>query len=256
MRIPIPREHGAWAMLLTSLALGQLVAWTINLPSLYLWLLTLAVFIVREPLAVLWRPRRGDAWSAWELRTWVAAMLGAIALLTALLVAGRGPDFLFLALPAGLLFALQLVWQRTKARWSWPAELVGTAGVTIAAPASYFAAAGSLDRAALSLWSILFAYFAAQVVYVRWRLRAPGQRLLGYVALAIQILALVTFLSLGTAGFLPSLLFLAFVPGAAKALLAMRTLSSARKQVTKLGWVEVVYSLVFVLLTVLAYRLA
>lgn len=256
MRIPIPREHGAWAMLLTSLTLGQVVAWRINVPSLYLWLLAIAVFVVREPLALLWRPLRGGTWSPQTLQLCAAGTLGASALLAAVMVATRGMDFLLLAVPAGTLFALQLTWQRTKARWSWLAELLGTAGVTIAAPASYFAATGILDRTGLSLWPMLFAYFAAQVVYVRWRLRASGDRFLGFVALGIQTLVLVTFLTLGLTSFVPSYLFLAFVPGIAKTLLALGTGHSAKKQVTKVGWVEVTYSLVFVLLAVLAYRLA
>ncbi|MBI4317197.1 MAG: hypothetical protein HY675_01800 [Chloroflexi bacterium] len=243
-------------MLLTSLALGQVVAWRVDVSSLYLWLLAIAVFVVREPLALLWRAKRADTWSSQILRSYTAGVLGAIALLAAVLVATRGVEFLFLATPAAVLFALQLTWQRTKARWSWQAELLGTAGVTIAAPAAYFAATGALDRTGLSLWAMLFAYFAAQVVYVRWRLRSPGDRVLGFVALGIQALMVAAFFALGFATWVPSFAFVAFAPGIAKTLLAMGTGHNAKKQVTRLGWVEVAYSLAFVLLTALAYRLA
>lgn len=254
VRIPVPREHGAWAMLLTSLALGQAVAWRINIPSLYLWLLTIAVFIVREPLVLLWRPGR-SAWSRRTLAFWAIGMMAAILLLAGALLATRGTGFLFLAVPAAVAFALQLTWQRTRASRSLQAELLGTAGTALAAPTAYFAATGVVDSAGLSLWPILFAYFAAQVAYVRWRVRAAGDTYRGLMAVAIQFLVLAAFLALSLSTLVPPYSFVAFVPGLAKTLFAVAA-NGNRIRVTRLGWIEVLHSLLFFVLAILAFRQA
>lgn len=241
-------------MLLTSLALGQTVSWQLNLPSLVLWPLTIAVFVLREPLALLLRPGR-SAWSRSALALWTAGLAVTIVALAALLVVMRSTDFLFLSLPASVAFGLQLAWQRTRVTRSLPAELLGTAGVALAAPAAYFAATGVLDSIGLSLWPILFTYFAAQVAYIRWQTRAAGDRRRGMLAVAVQFLAFGAFLLGSLAELLPLYSFIAFLPGLAKATLAMFT-GGAKKRVTRLGWIEVAHSVLFFALAVLAFRQA
>lgn len=253
MRIPIPKEHGAWAMLITSLALGQAAAATVDLSSIYLWLLAVAVFIVREPLSLLRRPRRRAGFSDRSLKLWAGGWLTAIAILAGLLLAARGTAFLLFALPTAVLFGLQLAWQHTRARWSLPAELAGTAGVTLAGPAAYYAATGRLGVTGASLWPVLLAYFAAQVLYVRWQLRASASKTSGRATLWTQALILGAFLALGGAGLVPPYLFLAFIPGLIKVLLAMMATGSRKRPVARVGWTEVLYSCLFFLLAVAAF---
>lgn len=247
MGLPIPREHGAWAMLLTSLALGQAVAARLNPASLYLWLLVIAVFCLREPLHLGGkRP---------ETARWWAAVLAAVALVSAGALFRRyGPPLLYLAVPAAVLFALHARWQRRGARRSWPAELAGTAGITLAAPAAYYAATGSLGMVGISLWMVLFAYFATQVAFVRWKLRAPTNRRLGLLTLLLQALVAAALLGLGFAGIVPPGLFLAFIPGMIKAYLAAVAKVGRRQKVARIGWTEVLYSLMFFALALGAYH--
>lgn len=254
MRVPIPKEHGAWAMLITSLALGQAAAATVNLASIYLWLLAVAVFIVREPLSLLWRHRRRAGFSRRSLKLWAGGWLAAIALLAGLLLTARGTAFMLFAMPAAILFGLQLAWQHTLARWSLPAELAGTAGVTLSAPAAYYVATGRLGVTGASLWPVLLAYFAAQVLYVRWQLRAPASKTSGRATLWTQTLILAASLALGRAGLMPPYLFLAFIPGLVKVLLAMAAAGSRKRPVARVGWTEVIYSGLFFFLAVAAFH--
>lgn len=249
MGLPIPREHGAWAMLLTSLALGQAVAARLNPASPCLWLLVITVFCLREPLA-LWRGKRPDK----AVKRWTVALALAALVLAGTLFRWYGVAFLLLALPAAVLFVLHAEWQRRGVRRSWQAELVGTAGITFAAPAAYYAATGSLGMAGISLWMALFAYFATQVAFVRWKLRAPADRRLGRLSLLLQALVAAAFLGLGFAGIVPPGLFLAFIPGMIKAYLAAVAKVGRRQKVARIGWTEVLYSLMFFALALGAYH--
>lgn len=251
MRIPFPREHGATAMLLTSLALGQAVAGEVNLPSIYLWLLAITVFALREPLGALLRPGGG---ARKEPAFWTAGMLLFALIMTVLLWQSRGAGLLYLALPALLLFSLQVLWQRGRAKRSLAAEIFGTAGTALAGSGAYFAASGQLNLTAWSLWLLLAAYFVSQVFFVRWRLRNGNEKKGAARVLLLQLLIVLAIFFLGYFGSLPLYSFLALTPALLKTMAAL-TSREARKKVRRVGWTEVLFALFFFVLALLAYRL-
>ena len=58
LKPPLPKEHGAWAMLIVPLVLGWAIAPAWHWRSLILFVAALGFFLLRYPLAVLVKTRK------------------------------------------------------------------------------------------------------------------------------------------------------------------------------------------------------
>ncbi len=170
----LPREHGSWFLFLVPLAVGLGVAGQLNARGGAFTLAALGLFFARQPLDVILRGLRGGRPRA-DLApalTWLAAC----ALLTALagaylLLAARLWALLPLGLAGAGLLALQLWAARARlARTLW-SEVIGTAGLALAAPAAHYAATGAWSATAVALWLLMAVVGVGGVLYSRWRLR-------------------------------------------------------------------------------------
>ncbi|HKX33008.1 MAG TPA: YwiC-like family protein [Blastocatellia bacterium] len=257
-KLKLPREHGAWAMLYVPFALGVAVAGQLDWAALSLLLSASFLFISRESLLVWWRARtRGrDAGGAGRLLV-VYLALSLAAGLPLILV-----WHLFRLIPIGLAGgALLLINGRQATRLeerSIGGELLAIAGLTLTAPAGYYAARGVWDATALWLWLLSAFYFASSVFYIKLRIyglnprkQEDWQRLrwscAGYhLFLCAALLALIVF------GDLSLLALMAFGPVLARTfrqlLKPVNTIS-----LTRAGLLEIAYSLTFLIFTKLGF---
>lgn len=231
----MPREHGAWGMLLVPFATALGVAGVFDLKTVLLLASTLCFYISR---------------ASWLKRQW---------LWTALLLAGSlgaaAPLFIvwklwwlagFSAVAAGL--AVQ------PTRRHFAMQLTATAGLTLTAPAAWYTATGVLDAMAFWLWLWNALYFIGGLLYVRMRIAPVAERpalckpVLGfYGGLMLFVLALAT---VDVISFSVSLVF---VPAMARVLIGVSRLTSPLR-IKRLGWSEVAYSVLFGVLLVVALR--
>lgn len=170
----LPREHGGWFLFLVPLAVGLGVAGEWNGRGLAFAAAALALFLARQPLSLAiqaWRGKRTRA-DLPALLAWLAIYGGVVAAAGgALLLRDRLWGLLLLgAMGAGLL-ALQL-WataaRRARTLWS---EVIGTAGLALAAPGTHYAATGAWSVTAFALWAFMATIGVGGVLYSRWRLR-------------------------------------------------------------------------------------
>lgn len=259
----VPKEHGAWAMLLIPLVVSLAAAgrWGMEGP---LFLGTcLAIYTARQPLSVLVRPPRepgdeGKGRPAFWLAVYVALALAFG--LPLLLYYGR-----WLLLPWAALFlaftAAHLYLRNQRLDRTIPGELTTIGGLALTAPGAYYVARG-LEPAAIYLWLLTSLYSSSSVFYVRMKmkhrsLRRPakdlGERLaLGRNNLIYQGL-LVLVLALAVAwGQVPPLVPLAFVPLLAKVSHAI-LFGDHQVNIKKVGWTEVAHSVAFTFLLIGAY---
>jgi YwiC-like protein len=176
----VPPEHGAWFMWLGPLLTGILAAGRIHMDVFVLAALILAGFLVRQPLtiafkAVVGRRSRNDLWPA----AFVAAVLGAIALLLMGLMLARGhKELVWLALASlpVLIWQFALVARREERQMG--IELVGAGVLALAAPAAYWVLLGEAHPDGWWLWGLAWLYAAASIVFIYLRLeqRRWGQR--------------------------------------------------------------------------------
>ena len=176
-----PREHGAWGLLLVPMVTGAGIAFRqTNNVAPFLWLLlgALALFWLRTPLESLLGTSAMRAQTKDERRTVAVAIagIGAVALLALgeLLWAGRNPLLWRIGAAAGVAFAgqalLKLMWRQPPRlsrqsearrplskqsghRLRMLSEIVGTIGLTAAAPAAYYVITGKFGVTAWVVWT-------------------------------------------------------------------------------------------------------
>lgn len=249
-RLPFPREHGAWAMLIAAIALAWAVPGVRGLPAAVLSILFLLGFAIQEPLRVIVRGRGGPGPVLWAL-LYGAPLLGGAAWLV-------DTCHVYLLVPLAcmgiVLTAADLVLRRRGSHRNFLVRLVGGACLTLVLPATVAVAHPGWVRYAFGAWGLTLAYFATRFIVIRarnearWRGHAADAwRALVLASQAALYIVLLPFLS---AGMVSAWLLLAFVPGSIEAL---RPRADDNVQAT--GWREVPHLAWFVLAVIGTYHL-
>jgi hypothetical protein len=250
----VPKEHGASFMSVHSLLLGVVagfaaggddwlgLALALGFGALFLPL-TAAVSAITQPRLAAAARRRTMALGA------AFAGLGALAL-----VHGPVLEILLIgAVGAGLAGLYGLARRATGGR-SVLSQLTAIASISLLAPLAWLLIAGPTDRWPLSA-AVAFVAFGGTVPYVRERVRRrrfPAMTLSerlrgGAVAIAWQVVAVATSLTLAAAGAVSVLVPIAFLPGAIKTVVALAG-PERRPPIQRIGYLETVVSTVFAVL--------
>lgn len=250
----IPREHGAWGMLLVPLATGAVAALHFSVNGGALALFTVAamsLFWLRTPVESWWGASPIKVQTKAE-RVMVIAAIGLLAVvsISALLWNGQRSGLLTIGAIAASAFMMQAGVKRLGRKARMPAQIIGAIGLTSTAAGAYYVAAGKLDRIAIALWLANWLFAADQIHFVQVRIRSSRAAsldekmkqglpfLLGQIGLIGVILAACRF------GFFPAALAVAFVP-----VLFRGTLWFVRRSrpldVHKLGFSELTQAVIF-----------
>ncbi len=173
----LPREHGAWGLLLVPMVTGAGVAFRERghvLPVLLLLVAALALFWLRTPVESLLGTSAIRSQTAEERRAvaTVVAVLGAVAALAlgALLWGWRNPLLWLIGLTAGAAFAGQALLKKLGRRTRMLSEIVGTIGLTASGPAAYYVITGKFGATAWMLWTVNLLFAGDQIHYVQLRI--------------------------------------------------------------------------------------
>lgn len=280
--LDLPREHGAWAMLLVPYLVGTGVVDWGGWPSILLLLSIVLLFASSRPASVLLKELHsstgGAAGTSWGLPEGEDARkrtLSAAARLSAYLgITGASAVYLLLGYQrwalvyigagATVALALQLMLRQFRLDRSWPARLLAIAALSTTGPAALYAATGNLGREAVAVWVLAFLYSGASVFYVRMVYRPPARgkpaagsdgravaerNVLAYLAVAAAAIAVFTI-----AGWLPSLSIVALAPLALKVFWAALR-RDYRPSLRQVGFAELGHSAIFAILAILVLRL-
>jgi hypothetical protein len=264
----IPREHGAWGMLLVPLLTGATVAVLAGgrvAPVLLLTTAVLALFWLRTPVES-WLgsgAMRVQTRQERQLVRGVILPLAAVITVTlgALFWQGKNRELIWLGMIAGAAFAVQMFLKRMGRTVRMTAEVVGALALTSTAPAAYCVATGRLDARAWALWLVNWLFAADQIHFVWLRIRgarAAGLSekfivgwsfLVGNILLS-GMLALAYYFS-----WLPELTLIAFGP-----ILFRGLVWFAKKPqpivVRRLGWTELAHAVAFGVLLIAGFSFA
>lgn len=253
--IALPPEHGSWGFLLEPLLLGLLVV--PSMAGAWLALGVIGLFMARQPAKIAlvdWQ--RGKRYARTRLAEQVAVAFGAVGIAGfALALALGGITSLLpfaLGIPlAGIVFAS---YRNNRGRDLLP-ELAGAAALALAA-FSLALAGGESVGLGLALWVIVLARNIPSILYIRARLRLDkAQPFTPVPAVATHIagcLAVGTFAVLGYAPWLAVAALLVLTARAVHGLSPYRQ----RVRVQSIGFLELFYGLLTVLLTALGYALS
>jgi YwiC-like protein len=260
----VPREHGAWGLLLVPLFTGVAT----GLPSaqrvwpLVLFVLAaLVLFWLRTPVESLLGSGPMLARTPEERRvTLIAAILLATtsaACLIGLMWDGRNLKLLFIGAIAAFAFTVQTLLRRLGRGVRMAAQLVGAIGLTATAPAAYYVATGRLETHGLVLWAANWLFAANQIHFVQmnihgFRGRTFREKLAqGRSFLLAETLLLVVLLVPLLWHWIPSLVVFAFAPALYRGTKWFFQGPEAL-DVKKLGWSEMRQGVAFGVLLAIA----
>lgn len=263
----LPREHGAWGILLVPLATGAAVGLAGGhgfLPLLLFTLAALALFCLRVPAEVLLETTPLRVQNPAERRAVVSfvllyASVAAVALLL-LFWKERAYGLLWLGAAAAVAFGAQAALRKLGRDTRMSSQLVGSIGLTSTAAGACYVASGRLDAQAGVLWAANWLFAANQIHYVQLRIHAARAVnraeklargwgfLLGEGATTLLLVLAWRF------ALLPAWASLAFAPVLLRGL-AWFLRPHAPLQVHRLGMSELGHAVLFGLLLILALLL-
>lgn len=247
-------------MLYVPLAVGALVAWRAPLRLMFLALSVSFVFIAHESLLIWWRVRARGQQNEEALRFTLSYLALAGVFGAPLLLVYHLYWFVAMGLSALVLLAINARQAVRREDRTIGGEMMAIAGLTLTAPAAYYAARGAIDVTALWLWVLCAVYFASSVFYVKLRVstinpridetrRQSWRRCASYHAV---LLALLLVLALTES--LNLFAFAAFAPVLTRSFWYLAR-PVRQLNLRRVGLLEVAYSLVFLIFTTLTFRL-
>jgi YwiC-like protein len=264
----LPREHGAWGLLLVPLVTGAGVALRHGggvFPLLLLLTVALTLFWLRTPVESLLGTSALRAQTKEERVTVGLVILGlgkvAVVALGVLLWAGRNRGLWLLGGLAGVSFAAQALLKRFGRSTRMLSEVVGTMGLALSAPAAYYVVTGKLDGTAWMLWLVNLAFAGNQIHYVQLRIhtvRVEGignQLARGWTFAAGQAGMAIVLAVVCLRGLMPWIAMIAFVPILFRGWLYFLR-NSGPLVVRRLGWNELAQAASFCVLFIAAFFLA
>lgn len=256
----IPREHGAWGLLLVPMVTAAGVAFresTNVFPFVLLLTAALALFWLRTPLESLLGISviRAETKEERNSVAFVVAYLAVVAglTLTMLLWNGHNPLLFAIGAAAGAAFVAQAWLRKLGRRTRMLSEMVGIMGLTASAPAVYYVITGRFDVTAWMLWLANLLFAGNQIHYVQIRihsakltgLRAKLARSWTFGAGQLVMVGILAGSCL--LGWMPWLVMLAFVPLLVRGFYYF-VQKPAPLQVRRLGWNELAQAIVFCVL--------
>jgi len=289
----LPREHGAWGLLLVPMITGTGVALhrASNMaPLILLATAALALFWLRTPLESLLGTSAMRVQNLEESRTVrsVIVLLAAIAAvaLAALLWSGRNADLWPLGAAVAACFILQtllkqapklkrLMWrqqprpsrdgeaERPRHPYSLRmlSEIVGCIGLTASAPAAYYVITGKFDSNAWMLWVANLLFAGDQIHYVQLRIHSAKvegfrARLLRGWPFAVGQAIMTAVITVACMDrLMPPIASIAFAPLLFRGWFYFIQ-EPAPLVVRRLGWNELKHATVFCILFISAFSLA
>lgn len=199
----VPREHGAWFMWVLPLALGAALS---RITSAHGLLVGAALAFHLAGSAMTEAVRQGFHRSR-PLQRWSVGLTLAGILLVGYPV-WRWPVIAGIGAGAAGLIGLHLWLVRLRRERTLTGDALAIAGVTLWAPVSYLAGAGSLDRTAWVLWALCFLFFMGTAFHVKSVFRERDNPRFKWVSNGVHMGLLAVPAMLGVpqaaAAFLPS----------------------------------------------------
>jgi hypothetical protein len=263
----LPREHGAWGLLLVPMVTGAGIAFRESnhiLPALLLLVAALALFWLRTPVESLLGTSALRAQTKDERRAVaiVIAGLGIVAALAlgALLWARQNPLLRLIGAAAGAAFVGQALLKKLGRRTRMLSEIVGTIGLAASGPAAYYVITGKFGPTAWMLWMANLIFAGNQIHYVQLRIhtvRIAGLRakLANGWAFAVGQAVMTIALTLAcVTRVMPEFASLAFAPLLFRGWFYFIQ-KPAPLMVRRLGWSELGQAVVFCVLFIAAFAL-
>lgn len=240
MKILVPKEHGAWAMLLIPFAIGTAIqeqTW-LQVPLFFGWFF---LYLASNPLMMMAR----NPGHAAQYRKFVI-IYGFVAAAFLILPITRYPALLWLGVVLLIILPINLYYARMNRERELFNDFTAVAGLCLGAVISGYAGAGGWSEDLFPAWLFCVLFFMGSVFFVKTMIRERGNRSFrklswGYHVAVIFLILFVTESWVLTVAYLPSL---------ARAILYTPKVINPMK----IGILETANSLLFFTLVILFFR--
>ncbi len=259
----LPKEHGAWGVLFIPFFVSAAVASCFDLKMILLLFGIFFLYISRKSIEELFRASKHNDRLIKNKFYYFLIIFITVGLLFII------PIFLLYDLtwlPAfGFIFIclqwINILQIRKRKQRTVTAELIGIAGLCLSAPIAYYVATGEIEKTALLMWIISFAYFARGVLYVKLRLSVVAARAQfadlyermkyskGYIFFHLALITSTFFLLIM---FQKPFLIISYLPIAIQSFLGISRMNT-KLNVPRIGYIEVSHSILFGILVVLLF---
>ena len=221
----LPREHGAWGILLVPLLTGAAIGLATGrgvLPFILFIAASLSLFCLRTPLEA-WlgtTPLRAQDSAERLIVLYAIVLYGLIAAFAVgwLLWRERAIGLVLIGAASGVFFIAQAILKKLGRSTRMVSQLLGAMGLTSTAAGAYYVVTGALNQTALLLWAASWLFAANQIYFVQ--LRIHGARLAsasekfreGRWFLASELLTVVLLAASWRIGYLPGLAAASYAP--------------------------------------------
>ena len=251
---PIPKEHGAWALLYGPFLLALAVQPSFEPRVIALFAAISALFLAHEPLSKLARTSRHPVPRPrsrhWRLWLWVYLT---VAVISGAYLLWRHHLWLLipLGLAVGFLLIIHLILVVRRKERSVAGELTGVMGLTASAPITSYVVTGLLDRTSVLLWVLTLLYFASGIFFVKMKIsrftkpadyRNRVRQCFGYHTFVCLALFLLVWCES-----IPPLLSLAYLPILVRAFAGILS-KEERLNVRRIGYTELMHTVLFLVL--------
>ena len=260
----IPKQHGAWVVLIACLALGMSAAGKFRFEVMLILLAVIAAFLGRNALSARLRPSSSEE-QRQGLSVWAMLYFAVFLLAGAGLILGYKLWFLLpLGLAGFILTAVSLGLERIRKDMTAGGQIISILGIALAAPAMEYAAMGRYSSRTLAVWLICSLFFAGSIFHVRHMARKrPNsgkfflERLKVDFPLALFNLgAFLTAVILTKFRIFPAYAPLAFIPGTLKALHLVGWTNNKPVSLKRVGYAELIHTLIFLVIAVFVFNQA
>lgn len=179
----IPREHGAWGILLVPMLTGAFVALRAGGDAADLApfsIVAFSLFWLRTPVESWIGAAAIRARTPEEFRLVRTAALGlagvSLSALVWLFWGGRNGSLLWIGAAACTAFLIQAGLKRIWRGARTASQMIGAAGLTSTAPAAYYVVTGHLDITTWVLWAANFLFAINQIQFVQLQIHAARAR--------------------------------------------------------------------------------
>jgi hypothetical protein len=263
----IPREHGAWGMLLIPLITGAAVGFAFQrapLPFVLFFIASLSIFGLRTPLEAWLGTSALRPATPSERRVVLYSIIsyGAVAAFAVgwLLLKQEALGLVFIGLSAAIVFGLQANLKKIGRHTRMVSQLVGAIGLTSTAAGAYYVVTGTLGPKAFAVWALNWLFAANQIHYVQIRIHGARattvrERLLqSKWFLASEAATVILLATLWGVSILSGFAALAFAPLLIRGIYWLFE-SPKPLLVHRLGFTELAHALAFGVLLIVAFQL-
>lgn len=184
----IPKQHGAWTVLVASLFIGIVAGMKFGgrfgAETILAFVAIVSGFFLRHIFTTFLRSGRSLKWLA------LYSLISISSVLILIFHYDRA-HFAYFALAAAAVMLFTSIMERMRLDRTLAGEIAGVWGLALAAPAMFYAATGKILAAEIFiLWTVPAIFFGLNVVFVRYALRHSefSTRQIGYAALACTVI--------------------------------------------------------------------